>query len=329
MPFREAPPDSFHHRFLKRLPPCSFAFAYGSAVFRQVNNISPSNMLDYVVAVDDGEIWHEHNIERNPKDYAWLTRNMGPNLVHNLQRNYGAAVHYNTLVKFEDRLVKYGVIDKADLLEDLIAWRYLYTAGRLHKPVLLIQPDKDVSEAMHRNLLSAVNTAVLLMQDSFTKEDLFVVISYLSYMGDFRMKFGEDKNKVYNLVRPNIDEFFYIYRSILQKHDYLFWDETNQEYIHEATNRSRYYLLNSLPKYIRERILLNQMNMYRNRDIARILADTASKVDCRDVVVKAIQHIASPVNRKQSLKGILTAGLWKTARYSSMKLMKMAASWNK
>ena len=35
------------------------------------------------------------------------------------------------------QVIKYGVICLEDLLDDLKTWKWLYTSGRLHKPVRL------------------------------------------------------------------------------------------------------------------------------------------------------------------------------------------------
>ena len=45
-------------------------------------------------------------------------------------------IYFNTLVKTSDsHLIKYGVISTEALINDLLDWRSLYVAGRLHKPV--------------------------------------------------------------------------------------------------------------------------------------------------------------------------------------------------
>ena len=102
------------------------------------------------------------------------------------------------------------------LENDLLNWTTLYLAGRLHKPVKILECDPDLKSTLDRchcksnllqniiylrNLMSAITVSLLMLPDSFTEEDLFLTVAGISYMGDFRMTVGEDRNKVSNIVR--------------------------------------------------------------------------------------------------------------------------------
>ncbi|KAL8212429.1 UNVERIFIED_CONTAM: Phosphatidate cytidylyltransferase, mitochondrial [Gekko kuhli] len=125
------------HRILAQFPQeLSFAFAYGSGVFQQAGasaGESENNMLDFVFAVDDSVSWHKRNLSKNRSHYSFL-KYFGAKRINNVQ-NYGAGIYYNTLVPSNGRVIKYGVISTDMLIEDLLRWKTLYVAGRLHKPV--------------------------------------------------------------------------------------------------------------------------------------------------------------------------------------------------
>lgn len=130
-------------------------------------------MLDFVFAVDDPVTWHTMNLLQNRKHYSIL-KLLGPTIISSIQSNYGASVYYNTLVpvdgrvniiikqqrcaaalsawsvnaspKFSyetntsplDQVIKYGVISTDALIDDLLHWKTMYVAGRLHKPVSIL-----------------------------------------------------------------------------------------------------------------------------------------------------------------------------------------------
>ncbi|XP_006169109.1 phosphatidate cytidylyltransferase, mitochondrial-like [Tupaia chinensis] len=81
--------------------------------------------------------------------------------------------------------------------------------------------------ALDKNLRSAVTAAFLMLSESFSEEDLFVEIAGLSYSGDFRMVVGEEKTKVWNIVKPNVAHFRELYGSILQENPQVVY-ETQQ-----------------------------------------------------------------------------------------------------
>ena len=66
-------------------------------------------------------------------------RKLGHKAVSDLQEQYGAQMIFNTLIPFEEGLIKYGVISRADFISDLLDWDTLYAAGRLQKPVRILE----------------------------------------------------------------------------------------------------------------------------------------------------------------------------------------------
>ena len=90
------------------------------------------------------------------------------------------------------------VVSWDKLQEDLRTWRWLYLAGRLHKPVRASSgaAAAEVEAAHHANLLGAARTSLLLLPEDFSRYDFYMTIAGLSYAGDFRMQFGENPDKV-------------------------------------------------------------------------------------------------------------------------------------
>jgi translocator assembly and maintenance protein 41 len=120
-----------------------FAFAYGSGVFKQINNHDVSNnLIDFVFVVDDSIKFHHDNIKINSSHYSFL-KYLGPYYISRIQNNLGASCYYNTLiqVKIDEKvyMIKYGIISDKSLIKDLYDWKWLYMSGRLHKPVKVIK----------------------------------------------------------------------------------------------------------------------------------------------------------------------------------------------
>ncbi len=305
------------------------AFAYGSGVFQQHGHKDMSqNMLDYVFAVDNPVKWHMDNMRQNAGHYSILGK-LGAKRIAFIQEHFGARVYFNTLVPCAGRLIKYGVISTSSLINDLLDWETLYISGRLHKPVLLLHSENgnhSLQQALATNLSSAVHVALLLLDETFTEEELFHVITSLSYSGDFRMTVGEDKDKVSNIVRPNIDFFRELYEPVLVAQDHLHWKREEGRFEQSLCSTAQFHHLNLLPKMVQVSLVNYRNSDGRNRDTEEVLHSFAYDTECRTVMKRCISGIVKQSSLTQSVKGIFTAGLTKSLKYSSSKIKKMLKS---
>lgn len=319
-------PDVFQ-RVLAMFPKgIQMAFAYGSGVFQQAGNEMSKNMLDFVFVVDNPEKWHKDNLYCNSDHYSFLKK-FGSKYVVKIQEQYGARIYFNTLVPFEERLIKYGVIGTEHLLSDLTHWETLYVSGRLHKPVKIIKrpTTANMINAMNANLRSALHAALLQLPETFNEEQLYTKIAYISYSGDFRMKFGEDKSKVSNIVSSNISFFKKLYQPILLEMEHLEWDEKNEIFKQDQNNVTRFYHLSMLPKCVIEELMKIKSKKCPSLypDIEEFIRLIHTDIDCPSYVGKSIANIVNKSSWSQSVKGLLTAGVTKSAKYSFAKITKM------
>ena len=298
------------------------AFAYGSGVFQQQGHAAMgNNMLDFIFVVDNSTAWHQENLAANGYHYSYL-KFLGHKNISHIQRDYGAQVYFNTLVKCEGRSIKYGVIDTSDFLCDLLDWKTLYIAGRLHKPVNIIhkEPSMKLSNALHSNLQSAVHASLLLLPERFTEQQLYETITGLSYSGDFRMKVGEDQNKVRNIVIPNMQHFHDLYEPILNgEREHLHWQRGDGCFEQNVEQTCREHHLNLLPSNVLTHLVCKPQA--GNAD-AEYVRNNISK----DMIQNSITEIVKKSSWTQSVKGSFTAGPLKTIVYSSSKVRKMLKS---
>uniref|UniRef100_A0A8C9Y9F3 Phosphatidate cytidylyltransferase, mitochondrial n=1 Tax=Sander lucioperca TaxID=283035 RepID=A0A8C9Y9F3_SANLU len=248
-----------YRRILSQFPQdISLAFAYGSGVFKQHGTNQgqmDKNMLDFVFAVDDPVTWHTMNLLQNRKHYSIL-KLLGPTMISSIQNEHGASVYYNTLVPVEERIIKYGVISTESLIDDLSHWKTMYVAGRLHKPVKMMVQNENgkLRAALVANLKSAVIASFLMLPESFTEEDLFLQIAGLSYAGDFRMVIGEDKSKVANIVKDNIQHFRILYSNILRDCPQVVYKPQQGKLEVDKSPEGQFIQLMALPRTLQQRI---------------------------------------------------------------------------
>lgn len=326
------------HRILGRFPQDQFAFcfAYGSAVKKQLGYAGPAQanaMIDTIFCIQDSNKWHQSNLQINPSHYSAIRR-FGASFVSRVQTIGGAKIYFNTLIPWDDgSLLKYGVVTKNHLIEDLNDWTHLYLAGRLHKPVeVLHQPDSQTSEALQRNLVSAVRASLLMLPENFTSYELFHTVSSLSYTGDFRMIFGENKNKVHNIVASQQNEFEHLYAPV-------FLEPEIKSVLHLAAKKlqqscsldTRLQHLHQLPSALKRQILNNcwenaAKNDYTDQEQSETFEKlAASSTKTAKMVRKSIMEIVWFSSVCQSIKNIPTAGLAKSLRYSWKKALKTFA----
>ncbi|CAM9106839.1 unnamed protein product [Ascophyllum nodosum] len=312
---------------IEAFPAVDFAFAYGSGVIQQqgyskhVSSASELPMLDLVLAVKDSEAWHRSNLEsRNSEHYSGVARLLGAGRVAQLQEGFGAKMYYNTLIPITStphrgRSMKYGVISTKHLTEDLRDWTWLYAAGRLQKPVRVIQASGEVSSAIQENLVSATKVALLLLPESFSAKELYKTIAGLSYTGDFRMYFGENPNKVRNIVASTLDRFQNLYDPAIQTipglvakgHDCSSYDQ-------DTSPSARMALARALPLALRGQLPTLIGKGGPSGGLENRWAPTAKDVS------RALAAVVSRSSLRQGVKGLLTAGLLKSASYSFAKV---------
>ena len=124
---------------------------------------SSTPMVDIVLVVQDSELFHRYNLQYNSSHYSFL-KYCGPKFLAWITDSMGAGLYYNTMIDIEipfigkedkdDKTnrflydekknvnqhqfslqIKYGIISMKNFALDLENWKWMYLAGRLHKPV--------------------------------------------------------------------------------------------------------------------------------------------------------------------------------------------------
>ncbi|RWS07069.1 hypothetical protein B4U79_13009 [Dinothrombium tinctorium] len=272
-------------------------------------------------------------MRRNSRHYSFL-KYFGPEFIAKIQQNFGAKVYYNTLVPLNDansNLIKYGVIKVDDLINDLLDWQSLYISGRLHKPVkFIIEPQSEaLKKALQINHQSAVHLSLLLLHETFTEEQLYMTIAGISYDGDFRMIIGEDKNKVANIVKPNIENFRAIYKPYLDSEpmqNLLQFNQSNNLFVQNCSSGVIFHHLSKLPKTVQQLIYLQLTNNKKVLELDNALMFLAKSYRVQTHIQDAVRTIVRRSSYSQTFKGLFTAGVMKSIKYGSKKLFKMGKS---
>ena len=309
----------------------AYAFAYGSRVKLQARESNAKDQIDLVIAVDDSATFHRANLQKNSSHYSFLKR-FGANFISSVQEKIPAGVYYNTLVPIGGHLIKYGVVQTDHLVDDLLDWKYLYLAGRLHKPVeQLIEPSTaSLKEALNINLKSAIHSALLLLDESFSEEQLYMQVASLSYSGDFRMLYGENPAKVKNIVIPQVHMFRKLYQETLTQDSLtrlVQWNSVSKTFYQDTTPSAVLHHLNLLPKSLQRNLYLRH-SQHGTQDLEDVLNSLSHSYKVKMSVRKSIEAVVWRSSWLQSMKGIATAGFTKSIKYSMAKIRKMYAGMN-
>ncbi len=317
-------------------------------------------MIDFIFGVSYTQHWHSLNLQQHRGHYS-AVGSLGSYAVSTLQDSIGAGVYFNPYITVNGVLMKYGVINLDTLCKDLSEWNTMYIAGRLQKPVKILRDNPSVRLANQVNLLSAVRTALLLLPENFSENDLYSTIAGISYMGDPRMSVGgDDPRKVANIVKHQLPNFRRLYASLIENlpnitfndpscsdPDWIDDPSINANLQQSMDPSTRGHMVRRLPSAFREKLYFEYRSKFGidGREFKRMLEETKDEDHerirrreggpfeqriardeegggLREEVRQVIEKTIKWPSFTQSLKGVLTAGLKRSWRYATEKRAK-------
>ncbi|KAL3609662.1 hypothetical protein D5086_000682 [Populus alba] len=247
----------------------------------------------------------------------------------------GVGVHFNPFVTWNDKMLKYGVVRMHDLVQDVLHWERFYLCGRLQKPVHILVDNLDIGDVNSVNLRAAVSAALLLLPSKFTEEDLYSKICSLSYMGDLRMLFAEDKNKVKRIIEGQFGLFQLMYKPFLKEYEAKELLTFSLPNSHQATISQdcslsmTHSLVHSLPPLVRRKMGMKLGEMQVLKDSGRVLHEVV--IGSREEAARSMQRIIRRTvmvsSARQAVSGFLAAGGINATRYLANKVRKAWKSW--
>lgn len=181
----------------------------------------------------------------------------------------------------------------------------------------MLRDDARVKLANKQNLYNAVRTALCLLPQEFSEEDLFLTIAGLSYHGDPRMAFFENPHKVFNIVHAQQDLFRQLYQPIID-------DLPSVQYISEHQLRQeddlklKQQTLAKLPRHLLDQVY----RQHQQRTQTHVIGDTKAFQESiiqsghlEPYIRQTMTQIVAQPARIQSVKGVLTAGMARSLQY--------------
>ncbi|KAF5382732.1 hypothetical protein D9615_002855 [Tricholomella constricta] len=315
--------------------PIRYAFAYGSGVFEQDGyskdtSAKDAPMLDFMFAVTHPAHFHSINMHQHPHHYPLHARLLGSSYVSRLEE-FGPGVWFNAYVPMNGVRIKYGVTTIDNLCSDLLNWKTLYLAGRMHKPLRIIKDDARVRLTQQVNLTSAVRAALLTLPHEFPETELFERIAGISYSGDPRMWLpAENRGKVSNIVRKQGPQFKELYHRLAVGLPGVHWPSLSSTIQQDTAPQARAAHLKKLPSNLLTQV---KNNYSRSSSEPSIEADEsaywlrlAGDEKLPAVLTEEMSRIVRYPATVQTIKGIASAGVGKSVRYSAAKISKWWSS---
>jgi len=194
-------------RFMEKRPDCEAIIGYGSGITKQAGQENRKVQVDLIVVVKDLKKWHIQNVKKNPNDYSFTGKQMMTKGSSSFLKK-GGKICYMTYIPFEGHSFKIGTIEEKDFLDSLELWDTFYLAGRMQKPIMIVKANKPIKDAIENNRRMAIAAAALISDErKIPMSEFYETIVSLSYMGDTRMKFAENPEKISNIVKGAMDFF--------------------------------------------------------------------------------------------------------------------------
>ena len=294
--------------FIKTLPKVESVKAYGSSIAYQSGyKANEKKQVDLIVVVDDIKKFYEENLKKNGYMYK-MTPKIYFKHASKERLKKAAGICYTTDIKYGIDTYKMGVIEKVDVLDDLLNWKTFYIAGRFQKEMFTAVEDKEIEKANELNKKNALTIALLLLDKDKPKLiDLYEQICSLSYMGDNRKNFkAEDPNKIKKLASGSKDHFNKEYKDKTN----LFTTDKDENI--KIDYKKVYSMIKYLPNELKEKIFDSIGNSQEEEKIEEI----------RKIIKGYLTEIIKGSSSGQTKKGILTTGPKNSISYALSKLKK-------